>query len=478
MQDDKYPRLFDEATALDIIERVKNFCSEDGTLSITVNSWWSGSQRWARNRATMTTDRRDVDIGIRRSFSGSTISVNTNQIDDGSLRGAVDLAEHYAWKQRSNAESDMELESGMASLLRKGKSVWSDVTFNRTATENGNVVHHLVQQAESQGMLSAGYIESMAARIVNYSCDPYGRETITKGNATEAQCSCTVRHPKGTGSGWAGNSSFELQRVDMKSIADRAFEKCITSLDPVRMEPGRYQVILEPQAVYTFASMLFSTLNRRDKAEYDLEHPFALGWDAALGLVRSKLGLEIVDRRINIHHNPEDPLYGTHPDLGMDSVYVVRNGVLTTMLNGYLYAQTALDRREVDMPRESFVMDGGERSIEDMISTMERGLLIARCVQPQVVHSQSMLATGFTRDGLWLIENGKISKAVRNFRWTESPLFMFNNVVDIGRSVPVFLPNTNGRTPFSKGYQDVVRSAVVPAMKVNDFNMSSTIEAI
>ena len=119
--------------------------------------------------------------------------------------------------------------------------------------------------------------------------------------------------------------------------------------------------------------------------------------------------------------------------------------------------------------------------MEEMIATMKRGLLVTRFSDPELIRgaSDSLLMTGFTRDGLWLIENGKITKAVRNFRFTESPLFAFNNVVDLGVPTPVFSPNGDGRFPLNPSEpQNVVTSIVVPPMKVNDFSFTSTIDAI
>jgi predicted Zn-dependent protease len=81
-----------------------------------------------------------------------------------------------------------------------------------------------------------------------------------------------------------------------------------------------------------------------------------------------------------------------------------------------------------------------------------------------------MLATGLTRDGLWLVENGKITKAVKNFRFTESPLFMLNSIEQLGTPVPVFRPT---RREGSK-----LTPAIVPPLKVRDFSFTSTIDAI
>jgi predicted Zn-dependent protease len=287
-----------------------------------------------------------------------------------------------------------------------------------------------------------------------------------------------VRHPKGTGSGWAGHASFDLHRVDLTKIASAAFDKCLKSIDPVRLEPGRYQTILEPQAVEPFVDVLIGAMRRRE-SERGGSGPFMLGYDQAVNRIRTKLGLQILDRRLSLFHNPGDPISGTHREDGVNEVCWVKDGILTSMWEDYDYALDELDSPNPPRFRTSFVMSGTETAtIDEMISTMKRGLLVTRVSGFEELDHGSMLYTGCTRDGLWLVENGKITKAVRNFRFTESPLFILNNVETVGATVPTFIryPNYGGFAIST--FQNAVDAHVVPALKVNDFSFTSTIDAI
>lgn len=476
-QDKVAPRVFDEVTGKGIIERIKSLVDPDFEMSVSVQSWWGGSQKWARNRATMTSDQRDVHVHLTmRSGRGGSREVNFNQTDDDSLESVVTFMKAIIKNGRVRGNDRMWVESPVfpVGYPRKGKSVWSDATFDRKAEENGRIVHDLTQMSESKGLLSAGFIGTIGARISSYERISQAGESYKYGEATEVQCSCTVRSPQGTGSGWGGNSSFDLQRVDMKKIAEIAYDKCMRGLDPVRIEPGRYQVILEPQATAEFAKLLVLALSNRTAAEVGGSE-LTLGFDQALSRWRNKLGLQVVDSRINLHHDPEDVLNGTHPEHGMNKVVLIGNGILKTISTDFKYAARELHRTKFDLFRSSFILDGGNASVENMISTMERGLIVTRLSGVAPIHNDLM--TGLTRDGLWLVEGGKITKAVRNFRFTESPWFIFNNVVEIGESVPVFSPG-RWKFPFGGGYQNVVQSVVVPAMKINDFSFTSTIDAI
>ena len=108
-------------------------------------------------------------------------------------------------------------------------------------------------------------------------------------------------------------------------------------------------------------------------------------------------------------------------------------------------------------------MSGGNTPVEEMIRTTKRGLLVTRFSNISTLDPASLLATGLTRDGLWLIENGKITKPVKNFRFTESPLFVLNSIEQLGEPVPVFSPSF---------------PAVVPPLKVRDFSFTSLVDAV
>lgn len=208
---------------------------------------------------------------------------------------------------------------------------------------------------------------------------------------------------------------------------------------------------------------------------------FTVGYDNGLGLWRSKLGLKIVDERITIGHDPTDPALGVIPfDFQRNDsmewvpyrpVTWIDRGVLTALSYPRYYALEQLNDDAAYPNSFAFRMRGGETSIEEMIRTTKRGLLVTRLSNVRVLDWASLLATGVTRDGLWLIENGKISKAVKNMRFTESPLFVLNSIEALGVPAPVFRPVVDPA--------DVrVTPVIVPPLKARDFSFTSTIDAI
>jgi predicted Zn-dependent protease len=113
-------------------------------------------------------------------------------------------------------------------------------------------------------------------------------------------------------------------------------------------------------------------------------------------------------------------------------------------------------------------MEGGTTSVADMIRTTKRGLLVSFFWYIRAVDNMTLLNTGMTRDGLFLIENGEIVAPVQNFRWNESPAVSFNNITALGPSIPMH----TGEAYDNPG------TALVPAMRLEDFTMTSISPAV
>ncbi|MBX6333540.1 MAG: hypothetical protein IRY91_16960, partial [Gemmatimonadaceae bacterium] len=432
--------------------------------------------RWAGNDVTLAADRRDLLLMVARRVEDRTGYVYTNQLDDASLEAALRAAERQLTLFGRPEPRDFTIPP--PPFTYPAPAIWSDATYGITTQARAAVAQGCIEPAEAQGMRSAGYLEMRATGSAVF----WEGGDLLYAACTQAQCSMTVRDAKGAGSGWAGLSSYDWAAIDPNALAARALEKALASRNPVALEPGRYTVILEPQAVHDLVSLLLPAFDR-EMAEQG-GGPFAAMLDPTLELpdgtpVRyTKLGLKVIDERITIDHDPMDPRLGILPMVvageypPQRAVTWIDHGVLTTLAHSRRYALARLTRDANADPRGAFRMSGGETPVEEMIATTKRGLLVTRFSNLRLLEETSMLATGVTRDGLWLIENGKITKAVKNLRFTESPLFVLNSIEQLGVPVPVFRP---ARQPFE---DPGVTPAIVPPLKVRDFSFTSTIDAI
>ena len=462
-----------------ISDRVRAFARGGGHTTVEISSWWQGELRWARNRASLASDRRNNEIVVHRTIeNGEEGIVATNQLDDASLEAAVRAAERCSG-MGSRMGGGVGFYPKLPDYERPGGAVWSDTSYGLTTETRGEIARSLIEAAEGKGMLSAGYLEVRAASAATLN-DSH-TQLRSREHAfweepyiawTQAHCSTTVRDSSGSGSGWAGLSSFDWGRIDAPALGERALEKCIASRNPVSLEPGRYTVILEPQAVADLMEILAPSFARREIPESGIVSPWLLGGDEATGLYRSKLGIKVADERITISHDTADPGLGIvagHTE-HHGSVKFIDKGVLTNLGNWQHTALSSLRGRHQLRGLTGYRMSGGDTSMDEMIATTRRGLLVTRFSNLRMLDGVSVLATGLTRDGLWLIEHGKISKAVKNFRFTESPLFMLNSIEQLGVPSPVFRPTK------SAGGQ--LTPAIVPPIKVRDFSFTSTIDAI
>jgi hypothetical protein len=456
------PNFLSQADCAALMQRVASFARGGGDTYVALESTWLGTVRWARNLVSATSDIRSNEIQIKRTIRGAGLGydVRLNTTDDIALAEAVRRAEHFCLLYNAKLESD--LVDDYQEPIRH-PTIWFDATYHLDAGHRVEVVRSVLEPIAKTGMLSAGDLQVRAA----------GRSVQSTRTAraslyypyTTASFSLTVRDPKGTGSGWAGVDWNDWTRIDPTHLAQVALDKCLRSRNPVAVEPGRYTTILEPQAVGDLMNWVFDRYNGvigRPKADGG-GGPFA---GSQKGY--TKIGEQILDERLTISADPMDPELGVVPfdaygDV-INPVVWVEKGVLQ---------QLAYDRSSYGVPKlrvnrglppsGAFRMSGGTTTIEEMIATTKRGLLVTRFSNMDMINDKSCLVSGYTRDGLWLVENGKISKAVKNFRFTESPLFVFNQVEQLGVPQRIFHPEA---------------PIVVPPAKVRDFSFTSLADAV
>lgn len=459
------PRFLSREACRAVLEQVQTFGLVDQRIDLT--SSWRGDVRWARNRVATASDWRDNQLTLGRFGT-----VVLNQLNATSLQAAV------RWFAEVEEREPQHVDVVWAPVTQAYPQthIWSEATYQQASEVRSALVAQFTAAAERAGMLSAGYL-AVEARGTSFRTNNglflYAPQTI-------AQCSLTVRDPGGTGSGWAGVSSYDWGRIDAEKLAGVALEKCLTSRNPVKLEPGRYTAILEPQATYELLRQVMDDnpyMSRNENEGSNAILPFKKPGVAykyhdrgdMIGVGRTRVGDRVFDSRLSIRSDPLDPDLGTLPFTFKGDPYVpvswVERGVLAELAYDQDYALRLLHAPMGKPWSGAFRMEGSEPpvSLEEMIATTKRGLLITRFWDVRVLDLSSVLCTGLTRDGLWLVENGKISKPVQNFRFTESPMFAFNNVEQIGTPVPVFNPGV---------------PAVVPAVKVRDFSFTSLVDAV
>ena len=433
-----------------IFQRIVTFSVGGGDTFVTIEGNWRGNLRWALNRVTTSGDTIDHVVTITRVIRGASGASSTNKLDDEGLTFALRTAERRV--QLDKERPDTPLPPSSVTYLQP--KLFFAATVALSAAERSAAGQSLVTPVVAANMLSAGYVEVGAHTRGVFNTAGLAAYAV----ATTAQYSVTVRSPQDTASGWAGVDGNDWSKIDTTTISRRALRKCIDSANPQAIEPGRYTVILEPQAVH---DLFFPAIESLDRSSAE---NLQTAYTQSPGL--SKIGQRLIDPRITVSTDPMDPECGYIPFDSRGEPFQATQwftkGVLTNLAYDSNYALTQLGQSAPRPNPYAYRMSGGPSSIEEMIASTPRGVLVTRFSDVAVIDGVSLLCDGLTRDGLWYIENGAIKYPIKNFRFSESPLLAFNNVVALGTPQRVF-----SRAP-----------AIVPPVTMRDFLFSTLADVV
>jgi predicted Zn-dependent protease len=444
---------FSREEALRITQRALSFSRAD-QARVNLQSGVEGNTRFAGNQITTSGEVSNAAIVVTSAFGRRVASATTNGFDDEALRRVVETSERLARLTPENPEYLGEL--GPQQYARVSSYFAS--TAGLDAARRAEEVRRVVQPAREAGLVSAGFLANRGgSRAVATSRGLFAYDDTTLATLTQ-----TVRTPDGTGSGWAGIGGNDWSRVDVAAATARAVRKAELSRDPVDVEPGSWTVILEPTAVGNLVSLMMSAMNARTADEGRSFYSRPGGG--------TRIGERIVDRRVTIWSDPEDPHLFNDP-FGGDGmpnrrVVWVEDGELRNLRYDRFWAER--QGREPTGFADGFAMGGGGSTVDEMIAATRRGLLVTRFWYIRSVDPRTILFTGLTRDGTFLVENGRITRAVKNLRWNESPISVLNNIEMMGRPIRVN----------ASGSGDLGNNVVVPAIKARDFTFTSVSDAV
>jgi predicted Zn-dependent protease len=475
-----------EAACRAIVRYLAQVAHGEGYTAVKLWSSWSGHVRWARNQISTSGEVQTNYVQLLRDLRGAGHGkIMINDTSAAALVAAARRAERLAQQEAEQPQWDTASWFALEPLEAGIPPLFDEATFGIDANRRAEAAITLAASAAAAGVLSAGYIETAAHSVAIL--DTLGHVRYVP--YTMASYSVTVRDPMGQGSGWAGVDWPAWRKIDAPTVSQQALDKCLASRHPVTVEPGRYTAILEPQAVCDFvgqllfggwADSLVKDCNIATCGESETYPFYQSGWTMTEpGL--SQLGEQIVDRRITISVDPRDPELSILPVTPYEYGWIdndvyhpttwIKEGVLTALAyrHGSNYGNHATLGVGVPNPG-AFRMSGGTTSMAEMIASTTRGLLVTRLDRVDGVVRKSLLVSGYTRDGLWLIENGKISKPIKNLRFVESILFALNNIELLGVPQRVYHPVT--------GRLAIPQPAIVPSMKIRDFSFTALADAV
>ncbi|NML63417.1 TldD/PmbA family protein [Massilia sp. RP-1-19] len=433
-----------------ICDRVLGFSKAD-ECRVTISGGRTGNIRYAQNSVSTAGLVENTELTVSVAFGKRQGTATINEFDEKSLEKAVRRAEDVA----RLAPENPEFMPAVRKQAFKPSNTFRASTAAIDPAFRADVASHSIVAGRKNKLVTAGFFT-----------DTTGFETIANSNGvfghqefTNLSFTCTARTEDGRGSGWVTRSVNDASNFDPREASQVAIEKALRSVDAKALEPGRYTVILEPAATSDLLRFMFNAFDAR-RADEGRSFLSKKGGG-------NRLGEKLFDEQVNIWADPWDKDVPVRPwdnesMLPRERTDIIKDGRIASLDYTPFWAQK--QGVEAKGRHGNIIMAGGTRSLEEMIASTKKGIVVTRTWYIRMVDPQSLLLTGLTRDGTFYVENGKIKHPVKNFRFNESPVSMLNNVDELGKPVVM-----GGEGRFQM---------VLPPMKIRDFNFTSLSDAV
>lgn len=450
----------------DIFDRIKKFSSAE-EMEVHFSGGRFALTRFANNTIHQNVAEDNQVVSVRTTFDKRTARASTNKFDDESLRQVVRSSENLAKVQHPDPDL-LPMPDSREALGTRATSAVPSRHFEQTAAITPEIraqdVKKIVGVADRHKLTTAGVFSSGESfeGIFN------SRGLTAWHTQSSAEVSVTMLAPDS--SGWQKANSPDVAKLDPLRLAEIAARKAVDSAHPREIPAGKYTVILEPAAVLDIVGFMF----------WDYSGMAILDQRSFL---TGRIGTKLFGDNITILDDVAYPLQAGSPfdgeGVSRQKVELVENGVVKRVV----YARATSERMKrsehqagvgpiaatghgFPLPNEIgemplnivFAPSADPKTVEQMIASTERGILVTRLWYIREVEPFEKMLTGMTRDGTFYVENGRVQGGVRNFRFNESLIHMLSNVEAMSQPA-----RSCGEESFDM---------VVPAMKVREFNFT------
>ncbi len=450
--------------AADIFDRIRKLSTAD-EVEVLFSGGRFSLTRFANNIIHQNVEDENHVVSVRTAFGGRTARATTNKFDDESLRRVVESSEALAKVQHP----DPDLLSMPDS--REAEQTASQVP-SRYFTETAAITPQLRAEGVKKIVDVAGKHKLTTAGIVSSSESVEGifnSRGLSKWH-TQTLAEVSITMLAADSSGWQKANSPNVANLDPNALAEIAATKAIDSAHSKEIPAGKYTVILEPAAVLDIVGFMF----------WDYSGMAILDQRSFL---TGRIGSKLFGENITIWDDVTHPLQTGCPFDGegmrRQTLPLVENGIVRRVVYARATAERMKRSEQKDkvgpiaptghgfaLPNEMgempvnivFATPQNPQTLAQMIASTERGVLVTRLWYIREVDPYEKIVTGMTRDGTFLVEDGRLQQGVRNFRFNQSLIHMLSSVEAM--SMPV---RSSGEESFDM---------VVPAMKIRDFNFT------
>ena len=434
-----------------LLKKVLGYSKAD-ECEVNLTASEGGNLRYARNSVSTSGAIHQMSLQISSVYGKKMGIVTLNELDDTLLEKAVRRSEELARLAPENPEYMPFLgpqEYG------EPPATFVPATSSMTPKDRADLVEKSLQISKESNLSAAGFLQN----TTSFSAKMNSHGLFAYSTSTDVNFSATFRSVDGTGSGSAAKDFNDIAKLNVESTSRTAAWKASHSSGSRALEPGKYTVILEPAAAIVLLENIYFGLDARsaDEGRSFLSKPGG----------KTRLGEKLVDDQVTIYSDPhhEELPTGAFNGEGLPQQKMtwIEKGVLKNLYYSRYWAQQKAVK-PIPAP-DTFIMSGGSASLDDLVHSTEKGILVTRLWYIRTVDPQTLLLTGLTRDGTFYIENGQIKYPIHNFRFNASPIIMLNNLESLGKPERT----VSGESGIA---------AMVPPMKIREFTFTSLSDAV
>jgi PmbA protein len=454
----------------DIFARIRKLSSAD-EVEVLFSGGRFALTRFANNTIHQNVEDENHIVSVRTVFGGRTARATTNKFDDESLRRVVESSEALAKVQHPDSDllpmpDSIEAAGSADEGVRATRvpSRYFAQTAALTPQLRADGVKKIVDIAQKHKLTTAGIFSS------SESVEGIFNSRGLSNWHTQTLAEVSISMLGADSSGWQKANSPDVANLEPLRLAETAAKKALDSTHPAEIPAGKYTVILEPSAALDIVGFMFwdySGMAMLDQRSF----------------LNGRIGSQLFGENITIWDDVTHPLQTGCPFDGEGMrrlrLPLVENGIVKRVV----YARATAERMKrseqkdnigpveptghgLPLPNEIgempvnivFASPKNPQALSEMIASTERGVLVTRLWYIREVDPYEKIVTGMTRDGTFLMENGRVKQGIRNFRFNESLIHMLSNVEAM--SLPL---RSCGEESFDM---------VVPAMKIRDFNFT------
>ena len=423
--------------------------SQAEEIFVSLSASETGLSRFSENQISQNVRKNTFSLTVTSYFGKRSASASTTEFNEKAIAQTVKRAEDLA---RIAPEDPEWVELLPQQTYSDRTPAFDKATASLSPLRKGEIIQQVCSLSKDAGVNGSGTLS------FKVSLNAIGNSAGLRGcdRTTEADFSFTARVDNG--SSWNRCTAWSINQLPITELTEKVIQRAIASRNPQTIEPGDYTVIFEPSA---FASLLPWVIWNLEARAADEGRSFMSRNDDSGNPIGNKVGEQLFTPILQVRRNSAHPLlqggrfFGN--GLSNEDLDIIKDGIPQTLSYSRYWAKE--QGKEPTGAMYPIVMTGSDKTVADLIASTERGILVSRAWYVRYVNPRTLEVTGMTRDGTFLIEDGKISHPIKNLRFNQCLPEMLDNVVALSQA-----KRCGG--------------SVIPGCKVENFHFSSITDSI